>query len=141
MTIRDAHDEELRVLPARFPVTSRIRGTNKEPQITEPNSTFAHIRTHDDNPYLNSAFNKVSWGAVFAGVAIGLVVQLLLNLLGAGIGAAVVDPASNDNPSATTLSLTTAVWFIVSGLGRSFPKGRVRDAHSRASVSHGREIV
>ncbi|NKN16300.1 PhnA-like protein [Rhizobium laguerreae] len=93
--------------------------------MTEPVSSVAHIHTRDDNPYLNAAFNKVSWGAVFAGVAVALVVQLLLNLLGAGIGAAAIDPASDDNPSATTLSLSTATWFVVSGVIASFIGGYV----------------
>lgn len=93
--------------------------------MTEPVSTVAHVHTRDDNPYLNAAFNKVSWGAIFAGVAVALVVQLLLNLLGAGIGAAVIDPASSDNPSATTLSVSTAVWFVVSGLIASFVGGYI----------------
>ncbi|ANL75692.1 hypothetical protein AMC83_PE00279 (plasmid) [Rhizobium phaseoli] len=44
--------------------------------MTEPVSTVAHIRTRDDNPYLNAALNKVSWGAILAGVAVALVVQL-----------------------------------------------------------------
>ncbi|MBY3557001.1 PhnA-like protein [Rhizobium laguerreae] len=93
--------------------------------MTEPVSSVAHIDTRGDNPYLNAAFNKVSWGAVFAGVAVALVVQLLLNLLGAGIGAAAIDPASDDNPSATTLSLSTAIWFVVSGVIASFIGGYV----------------
>ncbi|MBN9982478.1 PhnA-like protein [Rhizobium laguerreae] len=93
--------------------------------MTEPVSSVAHIDTRDDNPYLNAALNKVSWGAVFAGVAVALVVQLLLNLLGAGIGAAAIDPASDDNPSATTLSLSTAIWFVVSGVIASFIGGYV----------------
>ncbi|MBY3314447.1 PhnA-like protein [Rhizobium laguerreae] len=93
--------------------------------MTEPVSSVAHIHTRDDNPYLNAAFNKISWGAVLAGVAVALVVQLLLNLLGAGIGAAVIDPASDDNPSATTLSVSTAIWFVVSGVVASFIGGYV----------------
>jgi hypothetical protein len=48
-----------------------------------------------------------------------------MNLLGAGIGAAVIDPASNDNPSATTLSVSTAVWFVVSGIIAAFVGGYV----------------
>ncbi|MDM9644804.1 PhnA-like protein [Rhizobium sp. S163] len=93
--------------------------------MTEPVSTVAHLHARSDDPYLNQALNKISWGAVFAGVAIALVVQLLLNLLGAGIGAAVIDPGTGDNPSATTLSVTTAVWFVVSGVIASFIGGYV----------------
>ncbi|MBY3321611.1 PhnA-like protein [Rhizobium laguerreae] len=110
--------------------------------MTEPVSSVAHIHTRDDNPYLNAAFNKISWGAVFAGVAVALVVQLLLNLLGAGIGTAVIDPASDDNPSATTLSVSTAIWFVVSGVIASFVGGYVssrlsgRPVHSTGAL-HG----
>ena len=31
--------------------------------------------------------NRISWGAVLAGVVVGLVVQLILNMIGLGIGA------------------------------------------------------
>jgi hypothetical protein len=92
--------------------------------MTEPVSV-THARSVVSDSYLHSAFNKVSWGAIFAGVAVALVTQLLLNLLGAGIGAAVIDPASYDNPSATTLSVSTAVWFVVSGIIASFVGGYV----------------
>ncbi len=91
--------------------------------MTEPVPTVAHVHTRDANPYI--ALTKASWGAIFAGVAVALVVQLLLNLLGAGIGAAVIDPGTNDNPSAATLSVSTAVWFVVSGLIASFVGGYV----------------
>jgi len=93
--------------------------------MTEPVSTL-HTHSYATNdPSLASALHKVSWGAIFAGVAIALVVQLLLNLLGAGIGAAVIDPGSNDNPSATTLSVSTAAWFIVSGIISAFLGGYI----------------
>jgi len=106
--------------------------------MTEPVSTVAHIHTRDNNPFDNAAINKISWGAVFAGVAVALVVQLLLNLLGAGIGAAVIDPGTSDNPSATTLSVSTAVWFVVSGLIASFIGGFVASRLSgRPSRSTG----
>ena len=36
--------------------------------------------------------NTVSWGAVVAGVAVALVTQALLNMLGVGLGAATLDP-------------------------------------------------
>jgi hypothetical protein len=60
--------------------------------------------------------NRVSWGAVLAGVAVALAVQLILNLLGIGIGAASFDPATSDNPSATTFSIGAGIWWSVSGI-------------------------
>ena len=53
--------------------------------------------------------NQVSWGAVLAGVVMALVTQLVLNMLGIGIGAATLDPATGDNPSATSLSIGAGV--------------------------------
>ena len=104
--------------------------------MTEPVSV-AHVHASDAaDPRLNAAFNKVSWGAIFASVVVALVVQLLLNLLGAGIGAAVIDPASSDNPSAATLSVSTGVWFVVSGIIASFVGGYIASRLSGRPVRY-----
>ncbi len=70
--------------------------------------------------------NHVSWGAILAGVVTALVVQLLLNLLGIGIGLSTLDTynASN-NPSASGASLTTAVWIALTGIVASFLGGAI----------------
>jgi hypothetical protein len=60
--------------------------------------------------------NRVSWGAVLAGVVIALVTQLILNMLGIGIGAATLDPGTGDNPSVTSFSIGAGVWWTVSGI-------------------------
>jgi hypothetical protein len=68
----------------------------------------------DGRTYL---LNHISWGAVFAGIATALVVQLLINMLGLGIGMAsfnVVD--SGDNPAASTFSIGAAIWWTISGI-------------------------
>ncbi len=68
--------------------------------------------------------NRISWGAVLAGVAAALVVQLLLNILGIGIGASAVDAANTaDNPSAGGFSMTAGFWWTVSGLIASLVGG------------------
>lgn len=60
---------------------------------------------------------RISWGAVFAGVAVILALQLLLTLLGLGIGLATLDPASGDTPEASSLGIGGGVWaLIVTGL-------------------------
>jgi hypothetical protein len=64
--------------------------------------------------------NKVSWGAVLAGVVIALVVQLLLNMLGIGVGAATLDPATSDNPSASSFSIGAGIWWTISGVIAAF---------------------
>lgn len=86
----------------------------------------------------SAALHKVSWGAVFAGVAIALSTQFLLNLLGVGIGAAVLDPATYDNPEASTFSIAGGVWFVVAGIIASFVGGYVASRLSgRPSNSTG----
>lgn len=69
--------------------------------------------------------NKVSWGAILAGAIIALIVQFLLTLLGIGIGAATLDPATGDNPDAQTFSIVGAIWYAVSGIIASFIGGFV----------------
>lgn len=70
--------------------------------------------------------NRVSWGAVFAGVVAALVAQLVLNLLGLGVGASSLD-ANNlgDNPAASTFSMTAGIWWTVSGIVASLVGGIV----------------
>jgi hypothetical protein len=60
--------------------------------------------------------NQVSWGAVFSGATIALVMQMILNMLGVGVGLSTLDVASGDTPSAGTLSLGAGIWWVVSGI-------------------------
>ena len=53
--------------------------------------------------------NRVSWSGVLAGAAIALVAQLILNMLGVGVGAASIDPAGGDNPAASSFSISAAL--------------------------------
>ena len=70
--------------------------------------------------------NRVSWGAIFAGVAAALVIQLLLNMLGIGIGASSLDAANTaDNPTASGFSMTAGIWWTVSGILASLAGGIV----------------
>jgi hypothetical protein len=67
--------------------------------------------------------NRISWGAVLAGVVVALVVQLILNMIGVGIGAATFHPMTGDNPEASTFSIVAAVWWTVSGIIAAFAGG------------------
>lgn len=69
--------------------------------------------------------NRVSWGAIFAGVVVGLVFQILLTLLGIGIGAATLDPVTGDNPAASTFSMASGIWYVVSGIIAAFAGGYI----------------
>src|SRR4051794_13572686 len=90
-------------------------------------------RGEDDAPHLSPAtpaedqrtilLNEIAWGAVLAGVVVALVTQLLLNMLGLGIGIATLDPGTGDNPSATSLSIGAGIWWILSGILASLAGG------------------
>jgi len=79
--------------------------------------------------------NKVSWGAILAGVVVGLVVQVLLTMLGVGIGAATIDPATNGSPAASTFSVASGIWYAVSGIIASFAGGYMAARMSGKTVA------
>lgn len=60
--------------------------------------------------------NTLSWGAVFAGILVALVVHLLLNLLGVGIGLGMLEPWSPETPPAEAVPLVAGIWWVVSGI-------------------------
>lgn len=70
--------------------------------------------------------NRISWGAVFAGVVTALVMQMLLNMLGIGIGASSLDAMNTgENPTASGFSMTAAAWLVASGIVASLLGGLV----------------
>jgi len=87
--------------------------------------------------------NRVSWGAIFAGVAAAIVIQLLLSILGVGVGASSLDVANpSDNPTAGGFSIDATIWWVVSGIIAAFVggliAGRLCGAGTRSTASwHG----
>ena len=79
--------------------------------------------------------NRVSWGAIFAGTVVGLVVQVLLTMLGVGIGIATLDPGTADNPAASTFSVATGIWYAVSGIISAFTGGYIAARMSGKTVA------
>ena len=59
---------------------------------------------------------RISWSAIFAGVTVAVAVQLVLSLLGAGIGLGLIEPMSSGTPEAGSLGLGTGLWWLVSNL-------------------------
>ena len=71
-------------------------------------------------------FNRASWGAIIAGVVAALVAQLLINLLGIGVGLSAVSVANTaDNPDASTFSIGAGIWWTLCGIIASFFGGVV----------------
>jgi hypothetical protein len=86
-------------------------------------ATSTEIASGEWHAYLS---NRASWGAIIAGVVTALVVQLLLNLLGIGIGAAALSAANPaENPDASTFSIGAGLWWTLSGIIASFCGGVV----------------
>lgn len=104
-------------------------------------ATSATVVSPDDGR--TSLLNRVSWGAILAGVAVALVTQLLLNILGIGVGFSTLDAFNTgENPSSSTASIITILWIAVTGIFASFLGGQVAGrlaGSSRASTAgwHG----
>ena len=69
--------------------------------------------------------NRVSWGAILAGVVVALTTQVLLTMLGAGIGVATLDPGTGDNPAASTFSIAAGIWYLISGIIAAYAGGYI----------------
>jgi hypothetical protein len=113
---QDEAGKEFPMADVHHPDTPRARGDYDAPHVS-PVTPAEDARS--------IMLNKISWGAVLAGVVVALVVQLVLNLLGIGIGAATLEPSAGaaDNPSATSFSVGAGLWFALAGIVASFAGG------------------
>lgn len=73
---------------------------------------------------ITSGFRRISWGAIFAGVVVAIMVSIVLNLLGLGIGLTTIEPLNEQDPMAG-LGTGAALWWIVSSLIALFCGGWV----------------
>ena len=96
------------------------------------------------NPALqevHAAPRRVSWGAIFAGATAVIAIELLLNLFGAGVGAATINPQEGQLPG-QGLAVGAVVWFVISCIISLFiggwVVGRLADRPSkRDGALHG----
>ena len=56
---------------------------------------------------------RISWAAIFGGVILVIAVQLLLSMLGAGIGMSTVNINDGSTPGASSLGIGAGVWWVV----------------------------
>lgn len=56
----------------------------------------------------------ISWRAILAGLAVAIALQLVLSLLGAGIGFSFVEPVEGATPSAQAFGIGASLWWLVS---------------------------
>ncbi len=101
---------------AEHPLTPRSMGDHDAPHLS-PVTPAEDSRT--------VLLNRIAWGAVFAGVVTALATQLILNMLGIGVGAATLNPTggADANPSASSFSIGAAAWAALSGIIASFVGG------------------
>jgi hypothetical protein len=59
---------------------------------------------------------RISWAAIFGGVILVVAVQLLLSMLGAGIGLGTVNVNAGTTPSAGSFGISAGVWWVVSSM-------------------------
>ena len=57
---------------------------------------------------------RISWGAIFGGVVLVVAVQLVLTLLGAGIGLDTVNTNAGTTPDASSIGIGAGAWWIIS---------------------------
>ena len=113
------------------------RDTAQTPHISDaPQITPA---MHDGS--LHHHRDRLSWSAILAGVAVGLVSQLLLNMLGMALGAASLAPLSG-GATANALSTGAGIWFglssILSALAGGYAAGKFSGARNEANAGwHG----
>jgi len=65
---------------------------------------------------------RISWSAVFAGVLITIIIQLLLSLLGVGVGMSSIDAIEERNP-VKGLGKGSIIWYVVTSLIALFSGG------------------
>jgi hypothetical protein len=109
------------------------------PHIREAPPTVPALPTEDMR---TTMLSKISWGAVLAGVVLALATQILLNMLGIGIGAATLDPAVGDTPSAMSFSIGAGLWFalstILAALAGGYTAGRLAGVSRESTAGwHG----
>lgn len=72
----------------------------------------------------SESFDRISWGAVFAGVTLALVTQIVLSMLGTGIGLSTIDPLEGDTPGAG-IGIGAGIWWAVTSIVTLFIGGWV----------------
>ncbi|MEG3085200.1 hypothetical protein U1707_16235 [Sphingomonas sp. PB2P12] len=78
---------------------------------------------------------RISWGAIFAGVVIAIAVQLVLGILGTGIGLSLVDPVEGTTPGAAGFGIGAGIYWVITtviALGAGgYSAARLAGVHDR----------
>ena len=88
------------------------------------------VETFEERP-AHATMRGLSWAAVFGGLAVALIVEVLLSMLGIGIGASTIHPSSSSGASAQNVGIGSAVWFVLASIVSLFAGGWVSGRLSR----------
>ena len=85
---------------------------------------------------------RLSWGSILAGVVIAVAVQLVLGILGTGIGLTMVDPVEGTTPGAAGFGIGAGIYWLITtviALGAGgYAAARVAGVHERFdALVHG----
>lgn len=91
---------------------------------------------------LPNPFARISWGGIIAGLALVIALQMLLTLLGLGIGLSTVRPATGEAPDAGAIGLGGALWWVVTNwialIAGGYVAARLAGSHhTEDGVLHG----
>ncbi len=95
-----------------------------------------------DERLVGKTATRLSWGAIFAGVVIAIAVQVVLGILGAGIGLTMVDPVEGTTPGAAGFGIGAGIYWLITtvlALGAGgYAAARVAGVHERFdALVHG----
>lgn len=88
-------------------------------------STIAYAGAPLPNSSVAASMRRISWGAIAAGVVIAVAMQLVLGLLGAGLGLSTIDPLAHSTPDGKSLGIGAVVWVALSSAIALFAAGAI----------------
>jgi hypothetical protein len=84
------------------------------PGTTTPGSTTVDTTTSLSGG--SHTHRRIAWAGIFGGVILVVAVQLLLSLLGAGIGLGTVNTNAGTTPNASSFGISAGIWWVVSSV-------------------------
>jgi len=109
--------------------------------ILNPRAVAASADASASTGAVATSKSAASWAAIIAGAVVAVAASLILLALGSGLGFAAVSPWADHGVSATTFTVTAAIWLIVTqwisaGIG-GYLAGRLR---TRWVGTHSHEV-
>lgn len=87
--------------------------TYSDPPLQRPSVLETTTTTMGGGSHIH---RRISWAAIFGGVILVVTVELLLSLLGAGIGLTIVNTNAGTTPGASSLGMGAGIWWIISSV-------------------------